>query len=697
MFLNKGNAALGVASLTLLLVPATGVQAQPPERLYGVGAPFSISELPPGRFRYALESMSEQARQTSMSWLHSFSFPAKDMDYLHFDAQGGVFYADSYLPDATETASVEPGTSAMAADPNTVFSLHSKPGASKIVYLDFDGHLVSGTAWSSADLRARAYDLDGSPSTFSAHEAAQIAEIWQRVAEDYAPYDIDVTTQDPASLGISFGPQVARVLITRNTDETGAAMPSSSSGGVAYVNVWGRSDYTKYSPAFVYYNNLLSGTTYIAEAASHEFGHNLGLGHDGSATAAYYSGDGADSSLVSWAPIMGSSYYKNVTQWSKGEYSGANNPQDDLAVIDAKLNYRLDDHGDQFSSATALNIGAGGSVTATNPETDAYNDQPDNKGIVGRHGAQRDVDVFYFDAGDGPLSLTVTPAWDAFYRSARRGANLDIKVTLSNSQGQVLAVSDPQDDTQAALSLGVAAGRYYLSVEGVGNSQAPYSDYASLGQYYIRGNVTPSGVSQNVLPVAAFSTRCAELDCGFTDTSSDSDGSVVNWSWNFGDGVTSSVQHPTHSYAAGGSFDVVLTVADDQGAVSSSVQRVTVTDPNAVAPGVPSGVAAANNADATALISWGSQTPVVNYEVQRQKRHQKNGRWTGTATVATVTAPATSVIDSSGTGIFRYSVRAVNVYGASSWSAWAQVSVTGSSGTSDGGGKKCNPRKQACL
>ena len=58
-------------------------------------------------------------------------------------------------------------------------------------------------------------------------------------------------------------------------------MPYNSGGGVAYVGVWGHSDYpAKYSPALVYYDNLASGTTYIAEAASHEFGHNLGLSHD---------------------------------------------------------------------------------------------------------------------------------------------------------------------------------------------------------------------------------------------------------------------------------------------------------------------------------------------------------------------------------------------------------------------------------
>ena len=62
---------------------------------------------------------------------------------------------------------------------------------------------------------------------------------------------------------------------------------------------------------------------YVAEAASHEAGHNMGLSHDGTSTAAYYGGQG--SGATGWAPIMGVGYYKNLSQWSKGEYALANN------------------------------------------------------------------------------------------------------------------------------------------------------------------------------------------------------------------------------------------------------------------------------------------------------------------------------------------------------------------------------------
>ncbi|WP_298805940.1 PKD domain-containing protein [uncultured Lentibacter sp.] len=82
----------------------------------------------------------------------------------------------------------------------------------------------------------------------------------------------------------------------------------------------------------------------------------------------------------------------------------------------------------------------------------------------------------------------------------------------------------------------------------------------------------------NNAPSASFSDSCTDLSCSFTDGSSDSDGSVVSWAWNFGDGSTSSAQNPSHSYGAAGTYTVSLTVTDDDGASNSTSSSVTVSD-----------------------------------------------------------------------------------------------------------------------
>ncbi|MDX1419681.1 MAG: PKD domain-containing protein [Rubricoccaceae bacterium] len=80
----------------------------------------------------------------------------------------------------------------------------------------------------------------------------------------------------------------------------------------------------------------------------------------------------------------------------------------------------------------------------------------------------------------------------------------------------------------------------------------------------------------NTPPTAAFSSNCSGLNCSFTDGSNDPDGSIVSWSWTFGDGGTSSAQNPSHSYGADGTYTVSLTVTDHEGASDATSQSVTV-------------------------------------------------------------------------------------------------------------------------
>ena len=85
--------------------------------------------------------------------------------------------------------------------------------------------------------------------------------------------------------------------------------------------------------------------------------------------------------------------------------------------------------------------------------------------------------------------------------------------------------------------------------------------------------------SSNIPPVASFSQSCSDLACDFSDLSTDSDGTVVSWLWDFGDGVTSDLQNPPHVYTSANTYTVNLTVIDDDGEAGNAFANVSVTEP----------------------------------------------------------------------------------------------------------------------
>ena len=77
--------------------------------------------------------------------------------------------------------------------------LHSNPGAAATVYLDFDGHFEP--VWGgSSNVTTPVFNQDGDAAAFGDSESATIQAVWARAAEDFAPFNIDVTTVEPAVL-----------------------------------------------------------------------------------------------------------------------------------------------------------------------------------------------------------------------------------------------------------------------------------------------------------------------------------------------------------------------------------------------------------------------------------------------------------------------------------------------------------------
>ncbi len=477
-----------------LIVTNLGARAQSAAsqaRQFPPGSLRSVEDVPSGRFRSQLDRLPARAKVRALEWLQRFHFTETDLESLHVDNDGGVFYADEFTlgPTTAETGPVtaEAALPVSPFPPSLVF--HSRPGSPNVLYLNFTGETVTGTAWngSKTSIPAVAFSTDADFSTFSDTEQVVIKRVWQRVAEDYAPFDIDVTTERPAT----FTTRTAHALITRNTDADGAGNPSSGAGGVAYIDVFGSSGYATYRPGWIYYNNLANEESFIAEAVSHEIGHNMGLSHDATGSTSYYGGHGSGD--ISWGPLMGTGYNQNVSQWSKGEYYLANNPQDDLALIAGKLTYRPDDYGNTRASASPLILTGGTNVVSTTPESDPANTNAANKGVLA---PGSDVDVFSFVTGNGQVSLSVKP-W--IMSAGTRGGNLDVLLELYDGAGTLLLTNNPASATYATIQTTLAEGQYFLYVRntGVGDplSSTPsgYTAYGSLGQYFISGYLQPSG------------------------------------------------------------------------------------------------------------------------------------------------------------------------------------------------------------
>lgn len=494
-----------------------------PRLVFGGGVPFLVSDLPPSDLRSELESLPRKEREFALARLTDITFHVADLESLHVSASGMPYFvcklseghpvppasvvvtartetagqgetgsadgmAQKMMPDTGPSqapAPITPYPGLLASVPVSSPPIrHSRPGCSRVLYLDFSGHVVTNTDWNTTKGVARwdcaPFDTDGNTNTFSDVEQTYIIQMWERIAEDYAPFDVDVTTELPAT----WTPTTGHALITPTIDMNGVSCPHSTAGGIAYVNVFGTSSYSYdvprcYSPAWVKPMSSYSYDGDTAAAASHELGHNLGLSHDGNLiggmTNAYYGGHGSGD--TSWAPIMGSGPPQNVTQWSKGEYYAATQTQDDLAILSAKVPYRTDDYGNTNATAMYLKTSNGTILVAS--------------GIIERN---TDVDVLSFVSGSGAISITAFP-----YRCASGtfGGNLDIQLRLYNTNGTVLAEANPAANTYAILNTTLATpGVYYLHISnsGVGDpySSTPtgYTAYGSLGQYFITGRVT---------------------------------------------------------------------------------------------------------------------------------------------------------------------------------------------------------------
>ncbi|AWI08623.1 immunoglobulin domain-containing protein [Ereboglobus luteus] len=460
-------------------------------------------------------------------------------------------------PDSAQAFAAAPADAPVALASVPIRS--SRPSAPAVLYLDFDGATVTDPYWNKGDtIYAAAANLT----------EAQIEEAWKGVAEAYSPFNIDVTT-DPARYASTPVGKRMRCIITPTyqwyTNSTGVR-------GVALVNSFTRAGvmFANDTPCWIF---VPSWYSYIPLVTAHELGHTFGLRHDGLSAASprgrqeYFGGHG--SGAMSWGPIMGNPSYRNVNQWSKGEYAYASNTEDDLAIITSATNgitYYNDGVGKTRATATAITIPASGNTTK-----------------------------------QGVITTSAHEAWFTFTLTAEKTVSLsaapndvvpkfDISMQLQNATGTVLASDNPSLALNALIEKKLSAGKYYIKLKGAAYGDGIYEGYpvyGSIGQYTLIGRTAPAIVAPTITTHPQSKTATTE-DASFTLTAAASGGGTLRYQWQKnGVDLVSNAQHPdvtsvtltVLSPTASDAGQYTLKVRNAGGEVTSNAAAITVTAP----------------------------------------------------------------------------------------------------------------------
>jgi subtilisin-like proprotein convertase family protein/subtilisin family serine protease len=153
----------------------------------------------------------------------------------------------------------------------------------------------------------------------------------------------------------------------------------------------------------------------------------------------------------------------------------------------------------------------------------------------------------------------------------------DLLVTLRSPNGTQIPLHNraggPTDNLYQSFPLSSfngqdAAGVWVLSVSDRAGGNVGALDSWSLSITGVPTDDPP--------PTADYTVTSSGQTASFTDTSTVNNGAIIAWSWDFGDGGTSTLQNPTHTYAATGSYIVTLDVTDNRGATAEAWRIITV-------------------------------------------------------------------------------------------------------------------------
>jgi serine protease len=257
--------------------------------------------------------------------------------------------------------------------------------------------------------------------------------------------------------------------------------------------------------------------------------------------------------------------------------------------------------------AKVINLSLGGEGACSTTEQNAINSARSRGTVLAIAAGNDNANVSGFDPGNcnGVISIAATTKAGSRASYSNYGALIDVSAPGgdgSGGAGDILSTLNSGTSTQSAESYAFYAGTSMASPHVAGLAALMLAKNPSLTpdqiETLIKNNAKPlpgtctggcgTGIIDaaktlaavsgggNAAPVANFSVTTSGLTANFTDSSTDSDGSIASRSWNFGDSTTSTAANPSKTYSAAGTYTVTLTVTDNGGATNTRTQSVTV-------------------------------------------------------------------------------------------------------------------------
>jgi len=258
--------------------------------------------------------------------------------------------------------------------------------------------------------------------------------------------------------------------------------------------------------------------------------------------------------------------------------------------------------------AKVINLSLGGQGACSTTEQNAINSARSRGTVLAIAAGNSNANVSGFDPGNcaGIISIAATTKAGSRASYSNYGALIDVSAPGgdgSGGAGDILSTLNAGTTTQGAESYALYAGTSMATPHVAGLAALMLSKNPSLTpdqvETLIKNNAKPlpgtcsggcgtgiidaaktlaavTGGGGNVAPTANFSVTTSGLTATFTDSSTDSDGTIASRSWNFGDGTTSTATSPSKTYSAAGTYTVTLTVTDNGGATNTKTSSVTV-------------------------------------------------------------------------------------------------------------------------